>query len=735
MTGVAVLSLALGIGANAAIFSLFERMLLRPLPVHEPERLVNLAAPGPKQGATSCNMAGDCTAIFSYPLFRDLEAAQTGVSLAAHRSFRANISLRDHTAPGTGMYVSGSYFPVLGLRPALGRLLGPADDETIGGHPVAVLSHAFWETRMGADPGVIGETITVNGQPLTIVGVAPRGFEGTTLFVRPDVFVPITMRGVLQPRFAGYDDRLSHWVYVFGRLAPGVTIGQATAAINAVFRPIIDDVEAPLQRGMSDQMLAAFRARTVTVEPGWRGQSIVQHQARTPLILLLTVTGIVLLIACANIANLLLARGAGRSMEMAVRLSLGASRRQLMAQLLTESCVLAALGGAARFRNGLVAAQIALAMALLGSAGLFLGSLVNVFRADLGMRIDDLVMFTISPELNGYGPERRQILFERVEEELAAIPGVASVAASFVPLFNGDTWGTNVAVEGFERIPGVDDQSNYNLVGPGFFRALGIPLIAGREFTAADIDGAPKVAIVNEAFARKFGLGDDVVGKWMALGGATDLDIQIVGLARDTKYSGVREGEPPIFYLPYRQDRGVGMMTFYVRTAGDPSPVLRAIPELMRRLDPDLPVENLKTMEQQVRENVFQDRTIGLLSAAAAALATLLAAVGLYGVLAYSVAQRTREFGVRMALGADGRRIRTMVLRQVAALFAVGGAIGLVAALGIGRAAGSLLFGLEGHDPAVMAGAAGLLAVVATVAAFAPAIRASRVDPVRALRG
>ena len=711
------------------------------------------------------------------------------------------------------MYVSGSYFPVLGLRPALGRLLGPADDETIGGHPVAVLSHAFWETRMGADPGVIGETITVNGQPLTIVGVAPRGFEGTTLFVRPDVFVPITMRGVLQPRFAGFDDRLSHWVYVFGRLAPGVTIGQATAAINAVFRPIIDDVEAPLQRGMSDQMLAAFRARTVTVEPGWRGQSIVQHQARTPLILLLTVTGIVLLIACANIANLLLARGAGRSMEMAVRLSLGASRRQLMAQLLTESCVLAALGGAAsllvaqwtlafiasqfppepaaaidvtlstqatlftaavalgtgllfgiypalhatrtelvstiranagqltgargaaRFRNGLVAAQIALAMALLGSAGLFLGSLVNVFRADLGMRIDDLVMFTISPELNGYGPERRQILFERVEEELAAIPGVASVAASFVPLFNGDTWGSNVAVEGFERIPGVDDQSNYNLVGPGFFRALGIPLIAGREFTAADIDGAPKVAIVNEAFARKFGLGDDVVGKWMALGGATDLDIQIVGLARDTKYSGVREGEPPIFYLPYRQDRGVGMMTFYVRTAGDPSPVLRAIPELMRRLDPDLPVENLKTMEQQVRENVFQDRTIGLLSAAAAALATLLAAVGLYGVLAYSVAQRTREFGVRMALGADGRRIRTMVLRQVAALFAVGGAIGLVAALGIGRAAGSLLFGLEGHDPAVMAGAAGLLAVVATVAAFAPAIRASRVDPVRALRG
>lgn len=673
VTGVAVLSLALGIGANTAIFSLFEQILLRPLPVHEPERLVSLASPGPKAG-TSCNLAGNCAAVFSYPMFRDLEAAPNGLAgLAAHRSTGVNIALRGQTTPGTAMFVSGSYFPVLGLRPAVGRLLGPADDETRGGHPVAVLSHAFWENRLGADPSVVGTTINVNGQPLTVVGVAPRGFEGTTLWVRADVFVPLTMFWTLLPSYTGYDNRLYHWLYLFGRLAPGTTTEQASTALNAVYRPILHDVEAPLQRGWSEQMLEAFRARTITLEPGWRGQSIVHDMARAPLVLLLVVMGIVLLIACANIANLLLARGAGRSMEMAVRLSLGASRRHLLAQLLTESCVLAALGGASsllvaqwtlefvaslfppvltgavdvairprtliftaavalgtgvlfglypalhatrtelvaairanaaqlagargatRFRNALVTAQIALAMTLLGSAGLFLGSLVNVFRADLGMRIENLVAFTISPARNGYDAQKGMNLYARVEEELAALPGVTAVAASGLALLNGDTWGTAVSVEGFERVPGVDDGSQYNAVGAGFFRTLGIPLLAGREFTDADAAGAPRVAVVNEAFARKFGLGDDPVGRWMALGEATGLDIQIVGLARNTKYGGVRDEEPPIVYVPYRQRSGLGTMTFYVRTAGDPAPVLRAIPDVMRRLDPDLPVEELKT--------------------------------------------------------------------------------------------------------------------------------------------
>ena len=813
VAAIAILSLALGIGANTAIYSLFERLLLRPLPVHEPDRLVNLGSPGPKSGSISSGIAGDTDEIFSYAMFRDLEAAETGLEgIAAHRSFGANLSFRRQTSSGSGMFVSGSYFPLLGLRPARGRLLGPDDDATIGGHYVAVLGHAYWETRLGADPEVLGQTIHVNGQPMTIVGVAPRGFEGTTLWQQADVFVPISMRSVVSPWFRGFEDRRNYWVYLFGRLKPGVTLEQALAALNAVYRPIIDEVEAPLQAGMSDQTLARFRAKTLALEPGWRGQSRVHREARTPLILLFSLTGTVLLIACANIANLLLARGAGRKMEMAVRLSLGAGRRHLLVQLLTESLVLAAIGGvaslivaqwtltlvgslfppevastlhlelrpstvlftaalavgtglifglfpalhntrtalvstiranaghltgarsAARFRNALVTAQIALAMALLVSAGLFIGSLVNIGRTDLGLSAENVVAFSISPELNGYEPERRRDLFRRVEEALAALPGVDVVSAARVTLLNGDNWTNTVSVQGFEGGPDVDASAHVNEVGPGFFQALGVPLIAGREFTDADDAGTPPVAIVNEAFARKFGLGRDVVGKWMAVGAAAELDSRIVEMMEDAKCADVKSVARPTYYTPYLQNEEIGSLTYYVRTTVDPRQILRAIPDLVGRLDPNLPVENLKTLPQQVRENVFQDRMISTLSAASAVLATLLAAIGLYGVLAFTVAQRTRELGVRMALGADGRRVRSMVLRQVAGMVLVGGALGLAAAFGLGRAASSLLYGLEGHDPLVMSLATVILAAVAMGAGYIPAHRASRVDPVQALK-
>ncbi len=813
VTAVAVLSLALGIGANTAIFSLFEQMLLRALPVRQPDELVNLAAPGPKPGSQSCNQAGDCDAVFSYPMFRDLERAETGLAgIAAHRTFGANLAFRRQTSNAGGMLVSGSYFPLLGVRPALGRLLGPADDETVGAHFVAVLGYGYWETQLGADPGVLNEAIVVNGQPMTIVGVAPRGFEGTTLGSRPQVYVPITMRGHVSPRFDGFENRQSYWAYLFGRLKPGVSPEHARAAINTVYRSIIAEVEAPLQEGMSDQTMARFRTKEVALEPGWRGQSSVHGEARTPLAMLFAVTGIVLLIACANVANLLLARGASRGMEMAVRLSLGASRRQLLTQLLTESCVLALLGGvaslivaqwtlasiasilpaeaaamldlalrpsvvlfaaalsigtglvfgmfpalhstraelvttiranaghltgarsAARFRSSLVTAQIALAMALLIPAGLFLRSLANIGRVDLGVRVEDVVTFGISPELNGYDPARSQALFQRVEEELAAVLGVTGVSAAVVPLLAGSNWGNDVSVEGFERGPDTDANARFNEVGAGYFRTLGIPLLAGRAFTPGDVAGAPKVAVVNEAFAKKFDLGQDPVGKWMALGRSQELDIQIVGLVRDAKYSEVKDQVPPLFFMPYRQDERLGALTFYVRTSADPRQLLRTVPTVIARLDPNLPVEELKTMPQQVRENVSLDRMISTLAAAFAALATLLAAIGLYGVLAYTVAQRTREIGVRMALGADGRNVRAMVLRQVGRLLLVGGPIGIAAALGVGRAASSLLFGLDGHDPAVIAAAAAVLALVALGAGYLPALRASRVNPMVALR-
>ncbi len=814
VSSVAIVSLALGIGANAAIFSLFNQILLRPLPVVEPDRLVNLGAPPPKPGGTSCNNAGACSEVFSYPMFRDLQAADTPfTAVAAHRAFGANLAYGRQTISAEAMLVSGTYFPLLGLQPALGRLLRPEDDRAIGQSPVAVLSYAYWQTGFGADPEVLNEALIVNGQAMTIVGVAPRGFDGTTLGTKPLVFVPITMRPILEPLFGerGLDNRRNYWVYLFARLKPGVSIEQARAAVNAPYRAIINDIEAPLQEGMSDQTMARFRAKEITVEGGRRGQSSVHREGRAPLVLLLSVTGLVLVIACANIANLLLARAAGRSAEMAVRLSIGAGRRHLVTQLLVESCLLAAFGGAAglavarwtlngiasilpaealatldftldpavlgftaglaigtgllfglfpalhstrpdlaaalkgqtgqpsaarsasRVRVSLATTQIALSMALLVAAGLFTRSLWNVSRVELGIRTDHLVTFRISPLLNAYTPERSRALFERLEEELASLPGVTSVSASMVPLLAGSNWGRSVRVQGFEYGPDTDRSSRYNELAPGYFRTLGIPLVAGRDFAPADTAGAPKVAIVNEEFARKFNLGRETVGTRMSAEDKGELDMEIVGLVRNATYSEVKDEVPPQFFMPYRQGLS-GFLTFYVRASTPPEQILSLAAKVVATLDPNLPVENLRTMEQQVRENVFVDRMISVLSAAFAMLATLLAAIGLYGVLTYAVSQRTREIGLRMALGADAGRVRRMVLRQVGWMTAIGGTLGLAGAVGLGRLARSLLFEVQAQDPAVLAGAAIMLALVALGAGFIPAHRASRIDPMQALR-
>ncbi len=815
VTGVAIVSLALGIGANAAIFSLFNQMLLRPMPVAAPEQIVNLLAPGPKPGSQSCNQAGNCEAVFSYPMFRDLEAIHdVFTTVAAHRTFGANLASGGQTQTGDGMLVSGSYFPVLGIQPALGRLLSPADDRALGESKVVVLSHAFWQTRFDASADVLDDTLIVNGQSLTIVGVAPRGFDGTTLGVRPEVFVPITLRGLMSPGFNGFANRRTYWAYVFARLKPGVSIEEARAAMNVKYSAIVNDVEASLQTGMSDQTLARFRKRTLGIEPGRRGQSSVHREAREPLTLLLGVTALVLLIACANIANLLLARAAARSGEMAIRLSIGASRRRLIGQLLTESCLLALFGGlagllvarwtlqgiawmlppepaatievrldptvlifaaivtmatgllfglfpalhssrpdlqsimkghsgqpsgaraAARFRTTLATAQIALSMALLVAAGLFTKSLLNVTRVELGLKIDNLLTFGVSPELNGYTNERSRLFFVRLEEELSALPGVTAVTTSLVPAIAGSNWGTDVSVQGFKGGPDVDANSRFNEVGPGYFRTMGIPILAGREFTPADSLKAPKVAIVNEAFAKKFNLGRDAVGKLIAsdTGNNVKLDTEIVGLAQNAKYSEVKDEIPPLFFRPYRQDDSLGFINVYVRTSQSPEASFAAVRQAVAKLDPNLPLEDLKTMPQQVRDNVFLDRFISVLAAAFAILATLLAAVGLYGVLAYTVAQRTREIGLRMALGAAPGRVRIMLLKQVGMMTLVGGAIGLAAAWYLGRLAESQLYQLQGRDPLTLAASAVILSVVALAAGFIPAHRASQVDPMWALR-
>ena len=556
-----------------------------------------------------------------------------------------------------------------------------------------------------------------------------------------------------------------------------------------------------------------FLAKPLLMSPGSRGQSSLHADVKTPLLLLFAVAGIVLLIACANIANLLLARSASRAGEIAVRLSIGAPRRTLVAQLLTESCLLALFGGlfgllfarwtldligsmmppeavrgialsldrpamvfaialatvtgflfglfpalhstkpdlattlkgqsgqpsgarsAARFRTVLVTAQIALSTTLLVSAGLFLKSLVNVSRVDLGLKVESLATFSISPELNGYTPERTLALFVRVEEELAAIPGVASVSSSMVPILSGSNWGQSVSVEGHVQEPDADNSSRYNEIGPAYFETMGVAMLAGRDFTASDSADGPKVAIVNQTFAEKFGLGNDVIGKRMATsGGNPELDIEIVGLVPNVKYSEVKDAAPALFFTPYRQDDQLGFISFYVRSVGPSESVMRAIPEVIASLDPNLPIDQFKTMSQQVRENVFLDRMLTTLSAAFAVLATLLAAVGLYGVLAYTVSQRTREFGLRMVLGANGGSVQRLVLRQVGKMALIGGGVGVVAAIALGMAAQSLLFELEGYDPIVLIGSTVMLAMVALGSGLIPARKASKVEPMSALR-
>jgi predicted permease len=812
VTAIAVLSLALGIGANAAIFSLTDQVLLRPLPVPEPQQLVDLTAPGPNPGSQSCNETGDCNEIFSYPMFRDLERSQTVLTgLAAHRTFGANFALHEEPFSGEAVLVSGSYFHTLGLSAALGRLLGPEDDATLGAGFTAVLTYSFWHARFGASPSVVGQTIVVNGQLMTIVGVAPRGFEGTTFGSHPLMFVPLSMSEKLG-NYGRYDNRRVYWLYLFGRLKPGVALAQAKSALNGIYRPILTDVEAPLQKEMSAPTMAKFKAKEIGLDPGSRGQSQAHREAKTPLTMLFGVTAVVLLIACANIANLLLARSAGRAKEMGVRLALGAARRHLVAQLLTESVILALMGGVAslavaaltlkllasllpadavammqftlqpsvlaftaglavatglafglfpalhstrsglidsirgntgqiaghrgatRFRAALVTVQIALATGLLICSGLFLKSLVNVTRVDLGVRVDDVVTFTMSPRRSGYDSTRDGPLFQQVEEEVARLPGVTGVTSSEVPLLAGDNWGTDVYVQGFKTGPDIDNNSRFNEVGAGYFRTLGIPVLAGREFTPSDLKGAPRVAIVNQAFAKKFHIERSAVHTFMSTRSADSLNVEIVGLVQDAKYSEVKQPTPPLFFFPWHQDGNIGTLSFYVRSALPPEQQLRAIPTLLKRLAPTVPLEELKTMPQQIRDNVFLDRLISILSTVFAALATLLAAVGLYGVLAYTVQQRTREIGVRMALGADAGRVRALVVRQVGTMSVLGGVIGIGLALGLGKVLQSLLYGLQPQDPVVFVASLAMLAGVAVAASYVPVLRASRVDPVEALR-
>jgi predicted permease len=562
---------------------------------------------------------------------------------------------------------------------------------------------------------------------------------------------------------------------------------------------------------MSDRDREAFRRRRVVLEDGARGQDAERRVLQTLVALLFAVTGVVLAIACANVTNLLLARGAARTAEVSVRVALGAPKRALLRLLLVESGVLGLLGAAGalvaawltirgfqavmpatgnaakltfaldgavllyaivlglalslltglvpalqlvtaggaaarhaagsrasspasrRFRASLATGQIAMATALLALAGLFALSLVNIGRADLGIRRDGLVAFKLSPELNGYSAERSGALFDRVEAELRGLPGIVSVSAATIPILAYEGWYNYMQVEGVPSNPDEAISAAVTRTSTDYFRTLGMPVLAGRDFTGNDVAGSPRVAVVNESFARAFKLTDPV-GRRMAMGrGNTPLDIRIVGMVADAKYSAVRDPAPPQFFLPYRQERS-GTLTFYIRTAGDPRALFGAVTQIVRRLDATLPVAKLQTMDEQIVENTSLERMLSTLSWAFAVLAIALAAIGLYGVVAYGVAQRTREIGIRIAVGASPCRVHGLVLGSVGRMAIVGGALGSLAALGFARLARFMFFGVDGIDGRVLAGSLGMMALVVFGAAALPSRRAAGTNAVNALR-
>jgi putative ABC transport system permease protein len=806
---VVVLTLAVGIGVNVAVFSIFDRLMLRELNVANPHELVNLVAPGPRAGNVISNYQGTSAETFSYPMFRDLEnAGEPYVDLAASRSIGAALGRDGGTAPGSVMLVSGGFFAALGVGPELGRVLAEPDVE--GPAAAVVLSYDYWQTAYGAEPSVLGRTLAVAGHPLTIVGVAPRGFVGTTPGERPAAFAPLTLEwGAARSRTPRVEDRFFSYLYAFGRLKPGVSLEQAQVVLDATFRAMVNDVEVPVVASRDSQInVEEYRAKSVSLVSGARGQSREPAMAQGPLAVFFAATATILLIGCVNLANLMFARGAARIREMAVRASLGAARRRLVSLLSVEALLLAGFAAVAslpvalgvlraidalqppdlstggvgldlravaaafaiaalatlvfallpisklvatdpvralqgnsarafggknlgRFRFGLATSQIALSMLLLVLAALFTQSLANIARVELGLRTESIVTFMALPGLNGYPVERQRQTLDAIERELETAPGVTHVGTAMVALLTGSNWGTSVFVDGFER----EQDVNANEISPGLLGALDVPLLAGRNFTAADALDSPKVVIVNESFAQRFGLGADPVGKRLSFESSEQPDVEIVGLVADAAYATVKGGFPAQIMRPRGQsgqfDNGV---TFYVRSQVSPEAMLAAIPRIVARVDPNLPIIEASTFSSQARRTVRTDWLLVTLSGTLAVVATLLAALGLYGVLSYMVAQRTREIGLRLALGAEPAEVRRMVLKQVGWMAGIGVPAGIVAALLIGNVAASFLFGLVPSDPRAMLAAVAVLAVTVFGASYWPARRASRVEPVVALR-
>jgi putative ABC transport system permease protein len=808
---VVILSLGLGIGVNTAIFSLLHQVVLSALPIPHPEQLVLLTSPGEfKNGRSSDDNSGDTNYIFNWRTLRELEKHRETASVAGFRTFNSNIAFSRQTVSGSMMLVSGGYFPIMGVQPLMGRLIGPEDDVPGAGNPVAVLDYRYWREKLGGEMDVLNQTVKVNGQPFTVVGIAPPSFTGSTVGSEPSLFLPMSFKPRLTEGWDGTDKLPDYWVYLLARLKPGVTRQKAEAALNLPYHAIVEEMAAVVKRRVEQS--PRFRQQKLSLKDGSRGNSEFRDQYRSALQILILATGLVLLIAMANAANLLLARSAERRKELAIRAAMGAGRGELMGQFLTEALLLAGAGGAAglaiagatlrlllaswggeasdsfastgldwqvllfslglslmtgllfglypawdaartslgttlsdasakasssrgavRLRRVLVCAQVTISIILLVPTGLFLKSLVNLMHVDLGIRTANVVGFRVTPQWNGYKPMQSKALFERAEAELAAIPGVRSVAASSVPLLGNSNWGSSFSTEGMK--PDAQQlNSKFDEVGPGFLGKEGIPLIAGREIRETDTAAAPKVVVVNETFVKQFFGGRNPIGQHIGFGNGRNLDTEIVGIVKDSHYSSVRQQPPPVFYRPWRQDDNLGEICFYVRSELPAKQIVPQIRSVMRSIDRDVPLEDVRTLEEQVHYNIQSDELIMRLAAAFAMLATVLAMLGLYGVMAHGVARRTREIGIRMALGAAPARIRSMVMREMIWILSFGLGVGIPTALASTRLIESRLFGVYGKDITVVAGASLVLALTAAAAAYWPARRASRVSPLVALR-
>jgi len=808
---VAILSLALGIGATTAIFTLVDQILLRKLPVAAPDEIVMLYQQGLNMGS---NMGARA---HSYPLYQDLQQqAEPFADVLCRRLTAASISVDNRTERVQAELVSGNYFTMLGVKPAAGRVFNSQeDDQVFRGHPVVVLSFDYWATRFALDRSIVGKTILVNGFPMTVVGVSAQGFAGLDPTRAPQIRVPILMEPVLMPDLAWLHmgDRRSRWVQVFARLKRGYTIESAQAPLQGLFTQIrAAEMTLPAAKDWSAYDREQFMKGRLLLAKADVGYSPLRNDFSTALLVLMGMVGLVLLIACANVANLLIARGFMRQREIAVRLSLGASRGRLVRQLLVESVVLASAGGAlglaiafaltrtllalipqqgrpllvdaqpdARvltfalvlscataivfglvpalrasrpdpwvtlkdtagavaggggsviLRKGLVAAQVALSFLLLFGAGLFVRSLQNLKAADAGVAIDNLVTFQLAPALSGYDNERATIFNRELLERLRAAPGVQSVGMSTVAILAGDEWDSSMSVEGHQAKDGEDMQAFMNAVSPGYFATLKTPFLEGRDFRNADAQQQSTVAIVNRHFAEHFFPGRSAVGRHIGFGDGprAQLTIEIVGVVADSLYEGPREGVHRQVFLP---NWGRNTASFYVRTQTGSTSAYSMIRTAVNEGDAAIPVYSMKTLDAQLDETLLTDRLIAMLSAGFGALATLLAAIGLYGVMAFVVARRRKELGIRLALGAPPQSVVWLVMREVLVLLAAGLVVGIPAALALGRWAGSQLFGIRPHDPAIAAATVVLLTVVSAAAGLIPARRAGRTDPNLVLR-